>query len=309
MIKKINFLLEKVDPYFTQRLIFYKSLYIATVLAYVNWTCHVPYEFTAFMNPAAMLAPIYESAIFTSYKEKKHIFVLVFVLAAICSVIFYLTFPYKFTFMFVFACTFGLLYFGSEKYLPKAKPFVVLIIVVACMNMSNKPALALQVAIDIFSIIMLTMVVCYLCIITFPNNYFRVWKRAYGLYINAIRNILIADLNYMNSNNFISGTNHMNIMRSYRRLLKKDMFIKATRAGFSMGNVFVSLSCMKVTTNNREFWICANEHLNMLYHAVRDNQQLPLFTIDVDTNNKTEIYFKKEFNISIANWNKLCTMV
>lgn len=309
MVKRINFLLEKVDPYFTQRLIFYKSLYIATILTYVNWICRVPLEFTAFMYPASMLTPIYENSIFTSYKEKKHVFVLVFALAAICSAVFYLSFPYKFFFMFIFVCTFGLLYFGSEKYLPKAKPFVVLIIVVACMNMSNKPALSLQVALDMFAVIFLAMVVCYLCLITFPNNYFRVWKRAYGLYINSIRNILIADLNYMNSSNFISGTNHMNIMRSYRRLLKKDMFIKATRAGFSMGNIFVSLSCMKITPENREFWLAANEHLNILYHAVCNNKPLELFTISVDKDNKTEIYFKKEFNISINNWNKLCAMI
>lgn len=309
MIKKINFLLEKVDPYFTQRLIFYKSLYIATILTYVNWTCHLPLEFTAFMNPAAMIAPVYENATLTSYKDKKNIFVLLFTLAAIYSVIFYLVFPYKFTFMFTFIAGFAILYFGGEKFFPKAKPFAVLVIVVACMNMSNKPSLSLQVAIDMFAVIMLTMLVCYFSIITFPNHYFKVWKRAYGLYVNSIRNILIADLNYMNNNNFISGTNHMNTMRAYRRLLKKDMFIKATRAGFSMGNVFVSLSCMKVTSENREFWVSANEHLNMLYHAVRDNQQLPLFTVDVTTNNKTEIYFKREFNISINNWNKLCAMI
>lgn len=309
-MNKILLYLDSIDPYFTQRLLLKKSIYVATIFVYFAWVFHIQDQFASFMYPAAILGAIYENAAFTSYKEKTNVYVITFFLAACGACLFYLTFQYKVIFVFIFIAFFSCLYFGYNKFLPKAKPFIVVTIVVCCMNMSGKPSGVIQNAIDIFGLIMLSMVISYLSIRTFPNYYYKVWIRAYRLYISAIREVLIKDLTGLDHKTFITCTVHMNIMRSYRRLLKKEMFYKASRAGFSIGNIFAIFACLEVTAINKQFWQQANEYLFKLSSAVESGCEISLFVVDdFDNLDKIEEYFIKHIHLSVKNWNALCKLI
>lgn len=309
-MEKLRLYLDRLDPYYTQRLLLHKSLFVATVFVYISWMFHLQNYYTSFMYPIALLGNIYESTQFTSYHEKRKAFVVTFCIAALAALVFYLTFQFKVIFMFVFLGTFTLLYFGYSRFFPSAKPFIVVTLVVACMNMSLKPAGALYVAKGVFSLILFAMMIGYVCILIFPNYYHKVWIRAYRLYINAIRDVLIADINGADNKSFIAGTTHMNMMRSYRRLLKKKAFYKATRAGFAIGNVFALMCCLEVNKKNKEFWISANEYLRHLSIAIKKREQVVLFsTKELDSSDKIELYFVENLNKSVKNWNALCSLV
>lgn len=306
-MRRLYVLLEKVDPYYTQRLILLKSFYITTIMTYLAWYFQIGKLFAGFMLPIALLAPIYESALFTSYKEKKHAFVLCFCITAIGVALFYLAFQYKVTFVFVFIIFFSAVYKLSEKYLPKFKSFSVLIVVVCCMSMSSQPYGVLQIAINMYLVVMLVMLICYFCFVTYPNQYHKIWMRAYGLYVGEVYKVLQNDINYVNTVNFVAGVNHMNIMRSYRRLLNKKLFPIATRAGFHMGHVFSALCCVEVTRVNRDFWNRASDHMSSFADAVKYSTEVKFFAANTGENlNEIEIYFLSSLNKSIESWNKLC---
>lgn len=309
-MKTLFLYLERIDPYFTQRLILYKALYIATIMTYVGWVVHIENQFAAYMYPVALIGAVYESALFTSYKEKKQVFFVAFTTAALGSVLFYQTFQYKFIFMFIFLGFLNTLYFLFGKFLPKAKPFIVLIIVVCGMNMSSKPSGVLQHSVDIFSVMILSALVSYLCIISFPNIYHKIWIRAFGLYVNAVRNVLIDRFTMVDHRTFVLGSSHMNIMRSYRRLLKKKLFFKATRAGFSIGNILAVLCCLEFNDNNRMFWENVSICLRDFHLSIKMGHQFELNNVSgYDCRDKVQQYFIKHFSLSIKNWNELCKLI
>ncbi|WBV68761.1 hypothetical protein PGH46_00455 [Legionella pneumophila] len=60
--------IDEVDPYAVQRIALYKSLFIATVMAYVYWVFR-PTNFTAFFSPF-LLVRFYESPVLPALKRK-----------------------------------------------------------------------------------------------------------------------------------------------------------------------------------------------------------------------------------------------
>ena len=69
MIKfKLQNWLERVDPYYTQRIILRKGLYLAVWLTAINWLAK-PDVFAAYAATPMLLAGIYDSPSFVSFRE------------------------------------------------------------------------------------------------------------------------------------------------------------------------------------------------------------------------------------------------
>lgn len=62
--------LDTVDPYGIQRITFYKSLFLATVLVYVYWL-FLPVSFVTFVTPFFTMS-LYERPGISSFKKKNN---------------------------------------------------------------------------------------------------------------------------------------------------------------------------------------------------------------------------------------------
>lgn len=302
--------LEKVDPYYTQRLILHKALYIATLLAVVNWFA-TPDVFTAYALPAILLGGVYDSPSLTSIAEKKLVFIVTYLISAIASVTFYLLYSFKFTLMFFAIGYFSFFYLLSEKYLPKFKPFVLLTIVVAAFNMALLPAGSIQIAIDMFSCFMMSMVAMYVGLRTFPHKYYiQVWRRAFVLYIGVIYEEIGHAINKFDSDTFRNGATHLNTLRSYRRLIPRNMMYNSFRAIVAIRDIQFVLNHLFILDKDEEFWQSIREHLQLYKIAIINTRACELYlSIKNIEQDYSENYVVKKLNKSIKNWNQLCDLI
>ncbi len=308
-MKSISLYLEKIDPYFTQRLILYKSLYIVTIFVYIDWIFHIKTQFIAHTYTTALVATIYENPLFTSYKEKKFIFVITYFTIALGSVLFYMVFQYKLALLFVSLGFFGTLYVLYIKYIPKLRAFVVLFIVICSMNMSYHPTGIFQIATSMFGTIMLSMIICYLSIISFPNIYHKVWQRAFILYLAGLTNILNIDSTNINSNyiQLMLYDVHFKTMHAYRKLVKKSIKFNVMRINFSINNMFIVATYLVNCKKNTSTWSTLNQHIQKFYNNIKKNCTTSALNVELLHDlTKVELYFIKHLNITIDNWNKLC---
>lgn len=306
----INNWLEKVDPYYTQRLILHKALYIATLLAVVNWFA-TPDVFTAYALPAVLLGGVYDSPSLTNVADKKLIFIVTYLVSACASVMFYLLFSFKFTLMFFAIGYFSFFYLLSERYLPKFKPFVLLTIVVAAFNMGLSPAGTIQVAIDMFSCFMMSMVAMYIGLRTFPHKYYiQVWRRVFVLYLGVIIDEIGHAINKFDSDTVLHGTVHLNTLRSYRRLVPKNMMRDSMKVTVNIRNIQFVLNHLYLLDKDEEFWLEIRDHLKLYKYSIKNIQICTFYTPIKDiSHDYSESYVVDKLNKSIKSWNKLCGLI
>ena len=300
--------LERVDPYYTQRIILRKSLYLAVWLTAINWIAK-PDVFAAYAATPMLLAGFYESQSLISFREKEQALVFGFIVGGIGCFTFYLLYPFKFTLMFFALAHFATLYFFCDRYYPKFKPFILQTIVVSALNISTLPAGNLQIAIDMFFCVMLSLFVTFIAFKVHPNLYARVWQRGFTHYISCVDAEIGHAINKLDTHTFVEGARHLNVIRAYRRLLPHNVLRNATKATTCIRNIQFALNHIYLKDKDVEFWSEFQHQLAEFHLAVA--KQTPCLVLAINNNAPefTQDYVIRNLNKSILNWNKICALV
>lgn len=300
--------LERVDPYYTQRIILRKGLFLAVWATAVNWIAQ-PDVFAAYAATMMLLAGIYESPSLVSYPEKEKALVFSFIVSGIGCVTFYLFFPFKFTLMFFALAHFASLYFFCDRYYPKFKPFVLQTIVVSALNMATLPAGNLQIAIDMFFCVMLSLFVTFLAYKIHPNLYARVWQRGFAHYLGSVVAEIGHAVNKLDTHSFVEGARHLNIIRAYRRLLPRKLLLNVTRTTVHIRNIQFALNHIYLKDKDNHFWLEFQQQVGEFHLAVLQRRHCSIVAINHYVPEFTQDYVVDNLNKSIINWNKVCALV
>ena len=300
--------LERVDPYYTQRIILRKGLYLAVWLTAINWLAK-PDVFAAYAATPMLLAGFYESQSLISFREKEQALVFGFIVGGIGCVTFYLLFPFKFILMFFALAHFATLYFVCDRYYPKFKPFILQTIVVSALNMSTLPAGNLQIAIDMFFCVMLGLFVTFIAFKVHPNLYARVWQRGFTHYLSCVDAEIGHAINKLDTHTFVEGARHLNVIRAYRRLLPYKVLRNATKATTCIRNIQFALNHIYLKDKDVEFWSEFQHQLAEFHLAVAKQTPCLVLAINNHAPEFTQDYVIRNLNKSILNWNKICALV
>ncbi len=303
-ISKLNSWLEKVDPYYTQRIILRKGLYLAVWYTFVNWVAK-PDMFSAYATPAALLLGAYENQVYNTYQNKDKYLVVSFLLAGVGCVCFYLLFPYKFTLLIFAVAFFLLMYFLADKYYPSFKARIMQVIMVSAMNMTVYPEANLQIAVDIFFCIMLSLMVAFVALKLHRNLYPEVWYRAYKLYLGSIDRELSEVISNHASGEFRQGATHLNIIRAFKHLQPKETLLNMVRTTVHIRDLSFAFMHITVDEESRTFW--CNFQIQLRHYLAAVNKKEPckplLFDAPCD---KSQEYANRNLRITVNNWNRLC---
>ena len=300
--------LERVDPYYTQRIILRKSLYLAVWLTAINWIAK-PDVFAAYAATPMLLAGFYESQSLISFREKEQALVFGFIVGGIGCFTFYLLYPFKFTLMFFALAHFATLYFFCDRYYPKFKPFILQTIVVSALNISTLPAGNLQIAIDMFFCVMLSLFVTFIAFKVHPNLYARVWQRGFTHYISCVDAEIGHAINKLDTHTFVEGARHLNVIRAYRRLLPHNVLRNATKATTCIRNIQFALNHIYLKDKDVQFWSEFQHQLAEFHLAVSKQTPCLVLAINNHAPEFTQDYVISNLNKSILNWNKICALV
>lgn len=300
--------LERVDPYYTQRIILRKSLYLAVWLTAINWIAK-PDVFAAYAATPMLLAGFYESQSLISFREKEQALVFGFIVGGIGCFTFYLLYPFKFTLMFFALAYFATLYFFCDRYYPKFKPFILQTIVVSALNISTLPAGNLQVAIDMFFCVMLSLFVTFTAFKVHPNLYARVWQRGFTHYLSCVDAEIGHAINKLDTHTFVEGARHLNVIRAYRRLLPHNVLRNATKATTCIRNIQFALNHIYLKDKDVQFWSEFQHQLAEFHLAVSKQTPCLVLAINNHAPEFTQDYVISNLNKSILNWNKICALV
>lgn len=300
--------LEKVDPYYTQRIILKKGLFLAVWLTAINALAK-PDIFGAYAFPAMLLAPFYENPSFNTYKQKDLALVFAFIISGIGCVTFYLLFPFKFTLLFFALAHFSGLYFFCDRFYPRFKPLILQTIVVSALNMTILPAASLQIAIDMFFCVMLSLMVTFIAFKIHPNLYAKVWHRAFSYYLAAVEEEIAHAINKFDTHTFAKGAAHLNILRAYRRLLPRKLLLNITKTTVGIRNIQFALNHIYLKDKDEQFWYNFQKEVNTFRLAVIAKNSLDLALTNKSETDFTQNYVTESLRRSISNWNKICKQV
>lgn len=304
---KLSNYIEKLDPYYTGRIILRKGIFLATLLTLVNWVFR-PSVFNAYAIPAIFLTAYYEMPMFTTYKAKEQVLVISFILTGFSSIFFYLLFPFKFYLAFFAVLFYGITYFTCNHYYPVFKPLILPTVMISALTMNITPGGELQLAIDMFFCNMLSLLVCYLGLKLHPNLYHLVWLRAFKLYLAYVISKIDHFLNNQGNHDHALGIRQLNIMRIYRRLYSKKRLAPALRIGIALRNISQIINYVENKPKELGFWVNLEHDLVELHKSVCAKKKMALIAIPIDADFHLQ-RATKLLNIIIYNWNKLCLQI
>ena len=298
--------LERVDPYYTQRIILRKSVYLATLVTAINFIAR-PEVFAAYAFPIMLLASFYELPSFTTYRQKYRALVLSFMLAAIGCVLFYLMYPYKFYLLITAMAYYYAIYAYAHLWFPQFKPCILQTILVAALNMTVLPSASLQIGIDMFFCVTLGLLVTFFALKLHPNLYAHVWQRALQLYTLSVEHEIGHAINKLDTANFMHGITHLNTIRNYKHLLPRTRLINRMKMTLNIRNISFILTHLYYQDKNEAFWFEFQAQVRELRLALVASRpcQEPRW---VDTLDKNEAYAQANLAQAIQQWNKICLM-
>lgn len=283
-------------------------LYLATWLTAFNWIAR-PDIFSAYCSAPMLLAGFYEAQTFTTFAEKDRFLVTSFVLCGFGCVTFYLLFPYKFFLLFYAVGFFLVTYYLSSNFFPKLKPFIMTCIVGSALNMSIKPAASVQLAIDMFFCMMLSLMVTFFAFKFYPNPYRKVWHRAFILYTKSVNQEITDVINRFETINFATGASHLNIIRAYRRLLPKQNLINLSKSVICIRNISLSLTYLLDEKKDEAFWFNFQQQLAIFIQALEEKKTCPQLAFNTKDSDFDHQYANQNLAKAIHNWNKICTQI
>ncbi|HAT8586722.1 TPA: hypothetical protein JA995_10605 [Legionella pneumophila] len=298
---------EQVDPYAVQRIALYKSLFIATVMAYVYWIFR-PTNFTAFFSPF-LLVRFYESPSLASFKEKEHFLIFIGVVVILLSTSFYLVYPFRVVFFFFSVIALTSVYFYVLKKYLSLKNVTMLIVASGATILSTEPPANCQIVYDIIGSSALSMIAIFICLRFFPNQYLRVWKRAMAKFIQSLELDIEKSFSHRGLRFMQEEMINLSVIRQYRRLIPKKYMIFTQKISINIRNIQFSLDNLYYEGENQAFWHEVKENLYRLRCAIKANTSCddPIMSILPET--KLQQYVMRCLQQAFSKWNQLCIIL
>lgn len=303
-ISKLVNWLDEVDPYHIQRLVFHKTMYVATLLVFAYWIFQ-PQNPTAYLSPI-FVASVYEIPGKPKDREKRLLFM--FGTLLLCITTFYLVYPHKFAFLLYSFSFMAILYFTILKYIPILKYAMILVIINAALVLPTKPFGNWQVMISIFSSSLLTMLVIFFALKLSTWNYTRIWRHALIKYIGCIEQQIKEAIFPVTQSAFFSAEiQHLNVMRSYRPLIPLNQLRDAIKISTAIKHIQFSLFNIDSNEQNTLFWLDIKRNLHRLSRALIQNKPCTHYDIAPPAETIMQEKITHYLNKAIRNWNKLCS--
>ncbi|MDD3267466.1 MAG: hypothetical protein PHC75_09855, partial [Burkholderiales bacterium] len=133
---------------------------------------------------------------------------------------------------------------------------------------------------------------------------------SFVLYIGVIVEEIGHAINKFDSDTVRYGTVHLNMLRSYRRMISKNMMRGSMKATVNLRNIQFVLNHLFLLDKDEEFWLSIRDHLKLYQHSIKNKQICLLYTTTKNIDHDySEVYVVDKLNKSIKSWNKLCELI
>lgn len=304
-ISKLKAWRDTVDPYAIQYGVFHKALVIATILVFGCWFFR-PANYIAYILPAFVLS-VYDSPGLTSFKQKNNILLFAFTAMLSCGLTFYSLFPFRVFFLFYSVVFFSALYFLTLHFLPHAKYSPFMVISSSMFFITIEPMGDRQIAYDILCSSLLSMTIALACLRCLRNSYFMNWRLAEQKFIKTLEEDISFTMEKSNMSLFLDEVTHLNMVYSYRGLLKKSERIHAYKMSYNTRNIQFALSNVYYQEKNTPFWHAIKHDLARLRHCMEQEKPYPWSSEALIASTPLERYIISYLSKAIAHWNILCS--
>ena len=301
--KLVNWL-DEVDPYAIQRIVLGKTLFIATILVAVYWVFQ-PNNFMMFTAPI-LVSSFYELPTVSSLPEKERLLMFIFAATLIGSVSFYLIYPFKVIFFFYATFFMSALYFLVVKYFGELKNITMIILATLTITIGGSSAANLQVAYDMSTSAMLSMITILICLRIYPNRSLIIWRRAMRKFIACVEQDIEAAIRHQHKHLFGDEVSHLGIVRAFRRLIPKPDLRHAYRVAIYIRNIQFALDNLYFENVNEAFWRAIQHSFAQLRQSMGTRTLCPLPEPPIVAETALQQYVVKHLNKAIHRWNLLC---
>lgn len=304
---KFKHWLNTVDPYAIQQMIFYKALFIATVMVYLYWFA-LPVNFIAYVVPFFVLF-LYEMPVLSSFKKKNQLLIFISASMLFVSISFYLVYPFRGVFFFFSLLVMIVLYFAVLKYFYALKSLTLLVISMATIILDVQPPANLQVAYGFISSMLLSLIVTVVCLKLFFNNYLTIWNKALQQFIKYFEEDIEVALQQGSTQRFIKAEIvHFEMVRNFQRLVGKQYILPTYRIASYIRNIQLSFDNIYFEEKNELFWQEIRQNLRDLRLKMDSYSICTLSNLSTPPLTKLQHYTWDCLNRAVAHWNRLCVL-
>ncbi|MDC0534439.1 hypothetical protein OAO18_01365 [Francisellaceae bacterium] len=310
-ISKLNAYLEKVDPYYTQRLIARKGAYIA-ILILLAYILFQPKQGFAYIIAPFLGYFIFELPIYNTYKKKYSAIIYGYGSAIFFSSLFILLSPNKIVLYTAGVICFFSFCYLTIKYLPQFKVLVMPFFLVSIAFVATEPAGSLQAMKSIAFAISLALLVIIIGYKTHQNIYLEVWYRALKISIKRMEKNLQYLLNdehiYYDPTVMVS----INTMAEYKRLIPRLNQINTAKIAVHTRSLNMTIIYLRSVEIDKVYWqnliILLRKIIQCMDQKIKFEQCRELENLlKPESIHQKQGY--KHLSIIIKNWNKICTQV
>ncbi len=214
--------LNRIDPYYTQRIIFRQCLFLS-VWYMIFYNLLRPSATAAFFYTPIMLITIFIFPAYLTFREKYFWLITGFIITAMISATFSALYLYKGTFVFGGVAIFLLLnYIIIKKYF-KLRAFIGYMMSAAAISAPISPIGDLVTIKAIVFAIIASMFIMVFGLLIHKNLYVHVWHSALKRYTEVIEVNFKLLLNNQNVIYSKESVRHLTMMFEYKRLIKHNL--------------------------------------------------------------------------------------
>lgn len=310
-ISKLNAWLEKVDPYYTQRLIARKGAYIA-ILILLAYIIFQPKQGFAFIVAPFLGYAIFEMPVYNTYKKKYSALIFGYGFAIFFSSLFILLSPHR-----IVLYTSGIICFFSFfiltiKYLPQFKMLFMPFFLVSIAFVATQPAGSLQAVKANAFAISLSLLMIIIGYKTHQNIYLEVWYRAVKISLKRMeKNLhhLLKDEHIYYDQTVMTS---VNTIAEYKRLIPRLNKINTAKIAVHTRWLNMTIIYLRSVEMNKEYWQILLKALSQLVQCMDKKIKFEQYNQFYDLLKPENVHQKQGYKhllIIIQNWNKICTQV
>ena len=310
-ISTFNAHLEKVDPYYTQRIIFRKGLYIG-VLALIFYLIFQPKEGYAYVVTPFLGFFIFELPAFNTYKKKYAALIFGYGSAIIFSSLFILLSPYRWLLFFTGLVCFFLFCYLTIKYLRMFKMIVIPFFLISIAFISTEPLGSLQAMKGVVFAMSLALFVVIIGYKTHQNLYLNVWYRALKISFKRMQKNLkhLLDDEHICYDPTVMLS--INTMAEYKRIIPATNLLNVLRVVVNTRNLNMTIIYLRSVDIDKEYWQLFMPLLDKFIQSLEDKTEFDCTLITHSQLAPKNVHQRRgyqHFLMIAKNWNKLCTQV
>jgi hypothetical protein len=306
-ISKFNAYLDEIDPFYVQRILFRKGLYIGILFTFA-YIIFMPSYLMSLLMALIWGYAIFENISYKTYKKKYRALLYYWIAAIMFAVFFTSLSQHKLVFYVSSVICFFVFVIFTIKFLPAYKGSVIHFyrVAISSVVVIGSELAAKEIAFGL-SMILIIIIFAYK---THDNLYHHVWYRAFKASCLKIQKNLSSVL----ENNIVKFDakvmNPINMMFDYKRLYKKENLLNIIRISRSVRNLNMIVIYLRNIDLNEAFWQQFSEVLKSFNTQVALRKSLALEVLESlkpDYSIPQQCFAFEQLKTIVLNWNKICT--